>query len=137
MSLDCLDEGFTITVRDEGGGIAPEKIEKIFNRFETLGTPKNSLSTGIGLSLVQELVQLLHGNIQVTSSPENGSTFTVSLPGTSSVYQRDPHAEFILEDVSIPVAEEENSDNISSDEESILIVEDNAELRHFIKYILQ
>ena len=137
VSLDCLDEGFTITVRDEGRGIAPEKIEKIFNRFETLGTPKNSLSTGIGLSLVQELVQLLHGNIQVTSSPENGSTFTVSLPGTSSVYQRDPHAEFILEDVSIPVAEEENSDNISSDEESILIVEDNAELRHFIKYILQ
>ena len=137
VSLDRLEEGFTITVRDEGRGIAPEKIEKIFNRFETLGTPKNSLSTGIGLSLVQELVQLLHGNIQVTSSPENGSTFTVSLPGTSSVYQRDPHAEFILEDVSIPVAEEENSDNISSDEESILIVEDNAELRHFIKYILQ
>lgn len=137
VSLDPLDEGFTITVRDEGRGIAPEKIEKIFNRFETLGAPQNSLSTGIGLSLVQELVQLLHGNIQVTSSPENGSTFIVSLPGASSAYRRDPHAEFILEDTSIPVTEEENNSNIPSGEESILVVEDNAELRHFIKYILQ
>ena len=64
-------EQVTISVSDEGIGIAPEKQQSLFYRFETLAQ-YNILqpSSGIGLSLVRELIELHHGNIQVKSRPE-------------------------------------------------------------------
>lgn len=64
-------EQVTISVSDEGIGIAPEKQQSLFYRFETLAQ-YNILqpSSGIGLSLVRELIELHHGNIQVKSERE-------------------------------------------------------------------
>lgn len=130
---------FTLIVEDEGQGIAPEKIGKIFDRFETLGQQGNRPSTGIGLSLVQELVQLLHGEIKVESRPQKGSRFTITLPATASAYRGDTQAELLLDDAPETSFHPEKREEKTSTtgEISILVVEDNAELRHFIKYILQ
>ena len=71
-----------ISVRDTGVGIEPEQVAHIFDRFYQARSGKTG--TGIGLSLVKELVDLHRGVVSVDSQPGFGSTFTVRLPlGTS------------------------------------------------------
>lgn len=147
----------TISVSDEGIGIAPEKQQSLFYRFETLAQ-YNILqpSSGIGLSLVRELIELHHGNIQVKSEPGSGSEFIVTFPKEEKVFKDDEQAEFILSDSdhissTMQVVEEttdttispqtthvenENKTDANDDKTSILIVEDNNELRHFLWNIL-
>lgn len=67
-----------ITVRDTGVGIEPEKLPHIFDRFYQADSGQTG--TGIGLSLVKELVELHRGEVYVESQPGFGSTFTVRLP---------------------------------------------------------
>jgi signal transduction histidine kinase len=72
-----------IEVKDNGIGIAPEDLEKIFERFVQIKNPDftSSLnSTGLGLSIVREIVEMHGGSITVKSALEKGSCFTVSLP---------------------------------------------------------
>lgn len=95
-------EQVTISVSDEGIGIAPEKQQSLFYRFETLAQ-YNILqpSSGIGLSLVRELIELHHGNIQVKSEPGSGSEFIVTLPKEEKAFADDQQAEFIYPTVTI------------------------------------
>ena len=137
VSLQTADNRLFITVHDEGQGIAPEKIGKIFNRFETLGNPGNILSSGIGLSLVQELIQILHGEIQVESTLGRGSSFRVTLPISASSYPSVRLSDIVTEERADLPREEDITGKREGGDESILIVEDNDELRHFIKYVLQ
>jgi PAS domain S-box-containing protein len=71
-----------LKVRDTGSGITPEDLPHIFERFfRTQSVTGRSVEgTGIGLSLVQELVRLHGGNVTVQSIPGAGSTFTVQIP---------------------------------------------------------
>lgn len=149
-------EQVTISVSDEGIGIAPEKQQSLFYRFETLAQ-YNILqpSSGIGLSLVRELIELHHGNIQVKSEPGSGSEFIVTLPKEEKAFADDQQAEFILSDsdnnsptiqateedsdstsFKAAYAENENKTDAEDEKTSILIVEDNNELRHFLWNIL-
>ena len=72
----------TISVKDDGIGIPQNKIKSVFKRFKQVNNDLSSRSggSGIGLSLVKSLVDLLKGSICVESSPEGGSTFIVKLP---------------------------------------------------------
>lgn len=65
-------------VADDGPGIAPREVERIFEPFYT--TKTNGQGTGLGLSIVTNIVEQHRGNIAVSSPPEGGVTFTVSLP---------------------------------------------------------
>jgi len=71
----------TISVKDNGIGIPQNKLKSIFKRFKQVNDDLSSRSggSGIGLSLVKSLVEMLKGSICVESSPEGGSTFTVRL----------------------------------------------------------
>ena len=70
-----------IAVHDNGAGIAPEDQERIFECFERVIAPgKTHAGLGVGLWLVRELAQAMNGSISVASAPNEGSTFTVSLP---------------------------------------------------------
>lgn len=69
-----------IIVRDRGIGIAPDKREQIFQRFQRADADRESGSYGLGLWIVHELVQLLGGQISLDSAVGEGSTFTVELP---------------------------------------------------------
>lgn len=71
-----------IRVRDTGQGIPSEDLPHIFDRFYRGDDPgsQDQASTGIGLSLVHELIKLCGGNVYVESEPGFGSEFTVRLP---------------------------------------------------------
>jgi signal transduction histidine kinase len=69
-----------ISVRDEGIGIDPDDLPKMFQRYYRARTSAGIAGTGIGLNLVKQIVELHNGLIVVASKEGNGSTFTVTLP---------------------------------------------------------
>lgn len=71
-----------IRISDTGIGISPEDLEIVFDRFRqsSEGLKRNYEGTGIGLSIAKRFVELLGGNIMVTSRVGEGSEFTISLP---------------------------------------------------------
>lgn len=71
-------EGILISVEDEGRGIPKEYLDKVFDRFFQIG--KNEAGSGIGLSLVHELVKNHQGSISLESKINEGSCFNVFLP---------------------------------------------------------
>lgn len=73
-----------ILVSDQGIGIAKKDQAKIFDRFERAVEIKNYPGLGLGLFIVQEIVQAHAGTVSVLSAPGMGSTFTVELPKTPS-----------------------------------------------------
>lgn len=135
----CMRSGsFSICVRDEGKGMDLRKIDNLFERFATFGKADPNCSSGIGLSLVKEYADLLHGTVQVESIPEQGTAFTITLPCTYETYANDPKAEFILNDeIQFDYHPEVHSSNEGEKERSILIIEDNDELRRFLITILR
>ena len=73
---------YVLTVRDNGIGIAPEMLDKIFdlNFVGTTSDRFNTAGTGIGLSTVKNLVNMLGGQINVSSTLSEGSSFEITLP---------------------------------------------------------
>jgi two-component system phosphate regulon sensor histidine kinase PhoR len=71
-----------IAVVDQGRGIAPEHLERIFERFYRVDKARNRTAggTGLGLAIVKHVVQAHKGRIEVASTPGKGSTFTLILP---------------------------------------------------------
>ncbi len=128
-----------IEIFDSGAGIPPDKIDRIFNRFYQVDDSniREYEGSGIGLSLVKELVELHGGTISVTSNPGEGSRFTLKIPLIS---QR-PSAGEIGEAgewnaTSSPRTAETSavpSKFFSNDElPRVLIVEDNDDLRNYL-----
>jgi GAF domain-containing protein len=76
------EETVNISVADEGIGISPDSLGRIFERFYQVdgSTRRRFGGMGIGLALVWEIVEVHGGNVQVESEPGKGSTFTVVLP---------------------------------------------------------
>jgi signal transduction histidine kinase len=75
------DAMLTIAVADDGFGIAPERFSELFQPFNRLGFEDGSVEgTGIGLAIVEKLVEAMDGSISVESTPGAGSTFTIHLP---------------------------------------------------------
>ena len=66
-----------VEVRDRGPGVLPQDRERIFRRFERLGT---GAGVGLGLSIVKSIVELHGGRVWVEENPGGGSVFTVELP---------------------------------------------------------
>ena len=81
------DGRLKVEVSDSGIGIPKEHLEKIFSEFHQVDRKRDEHlgGTGIGLSLTRRLVELHQGNIGVRSSPEEGSTFWISLPQLATV----------------------------------------------------
>ncbi|MEE1929649.1 ATP-binding protein [Streptomyces sp. TRM 70351] len=75
-------ERTVLTVADTGVGIAPEHHHLVFERFQRVPGPdaRSAEGSGIGLSLVADLLRLHGGTIELESTPGEGSTFTVTLP---------------------------------------------------------
>ncbi|MBB6220485.1 sensor histidine kinase [Rhizobium leguminosarum] len=69
-----------VSISDDGVGIDPEDVPRLFQRYFRAGTSTGIAGTGIGLNLVKQIVELHHGSIEVRSARGCGSTFTVTLP---------------------------------------------------------
>ncbi|WP_227396099.1 HAMP domain-containing sensor histidine kinase [Jeotgalibacillus aurantiacus] len=69
-----------IMIKDQGKGIEPEHIGRIFDRFYQADQTRHSSGTGLGLTLVKRIVELHNGRVAVESKPGEGALFTVTLP---------------------------------------------------------
>ncbi|WP_321424075.1 two-component regulator propeller domain-containing protein [uncultured Bacteroides sp.] len=138
------NDSVTIRITDQGIGIPKEKQKSIFNRFENLvqNNIHSTLSTGIGLALVKELVAMHHGEISVESEPGKGSSFSIRLLKGMTHYPAE--TEYILSDlqeetetVHTSATEEEPFGYDDTEMQLMLIVEDNHELRAFIRQVFE
>jgi len=75
-----VGEEIVFKVRDQGTGIAPDMVGRMFERFETRTTGTRHRGAGLGLSIVQSFVQLHRGRIEVESAPGSGTQVTVAFP---------------------------------------------------------
>jgi signal transduction histidine kinase/ligand-binding sensor domain-containing protein/DNA-binding response OmpR family regulator len=126
-----------ICVSDTGSGLKPEDVDRVFNRFyQSQQGERTSLSgqsgTGIGLYLCRRLIRLHGGQITARNNPSAGCAFRILLPLHYS-QQEEPQ-----EDTFIPIIkgtrEEEKKPGTSG--ASILVVEDNDDMRAYIRSIL-
>ncbi|MDH6314917.1 signal transduction histidine kinase/DNA-binding response OmpR family regulator/ligand-binding sensor domain-containing protein [Parabacteroides sp. PF5-5] len=142
------EQNILIGVQDQGIGISESKKESLFVRFENLVDKNlfNQASSGIGLSLVKELVELHKATISVDTKLGEGSSFILSFPKGKEHFGEE--VEFIVEDYTLttqpeqaasaspstilPTADKEDEDYNS---ELMLLVEDNDELRFFLRSI--
>jgi two-component system phosphate regulon sensor histidine kinase PhoR len=88
LSAQATAQGVCIDVQDEGIGIEPDDLPRIFDRFYR-GQPGNQHSvkgTGLGLALVKAAVEAHGGSVSVASQLGQGSRFTLQLPGKEDVH---------------------------------------------------
>lgn len=147
-----------IAVKDTGIGIPPDQLEKIFDRFYQTGEGMTGIQegAGIGLALAKELVELHGGIIHVESDPGKGSTFVIRLP----MGKKDLNSNEIVADASEPVIDSDliadpallletgnafdyqdttqlNAQPLTGDRPLLLIVEDNPDMRNYMREVLQ
>ena len=153
VGLQKVNDKAVLTVADTGIGISEERLPNIFDRFFQAGSGKNEVQegSGIGLTLVHELVQLHGGTIAVKSSPGKGTTFTLEFPLGKNHLQPDDIVDLehqisgdgTSENWSPPaylVAAEGTTDTAARSPKNaprVLVVEDNADVRAFIRLRLQ
>ena len=85
VSRDVKDENTVIRVADQGQGLSPEDLGRLFGRFQRLSAKPTAgeSSTGLGLSIVKRIIDMHGGEVTARSDgPGLGSTFTILLPAT-------------------------------------------------------
>ncbi len=151
------DNSVEIKVRDTGIGIPADEIPKLFDRFYQVDSSQTREyeGTGIGLALTKELVELHQGTISAASKFGAWTEFTVTLPVGRKHLKDDEIVEedVILKNLNEPVMDGSYktdspshfdpaiagqvklsvTDNTSEDKNIVLVVEDNADVREFIK----
>lgn len=154
VKINHDDENLFIAVEDSGVGISEEHIDKIFDLFFEIPmhnqVQKNyNKGTGIGLSIVKNIVRLHKGSIDVTNKPAGGVIFKVTLPlGREHLSDSEIIPDFKISDdiaqytaqlESPEVIENEDIDDLIVNEEkqTILLVEDHKVLRKFMKNLLK
>jgi signal transduction histidine kinase/ligand-binding sensor domain-containing protein/CheY-like chemotaxis protein/AraC-like DNA-binding protein len=156
VAVAADDASARITVRDSGPGIAADEVARIFDRFHRAGATAASYpGTGIGLALARELVVLHGGTIGVESEAGFGSSFTVTLPtgrahlspeqladeGAALAWvPRTPSDVALASPPPTPVDASDDDavdvgegDAIERDVTTVLVVDDNAEVRAFVR----
>lgn len=144
VKLTCMPDdsrqNFIITVSDDGQGVKPEDKERIFRPFfQSVG---NRPGTGIGLSIVKNIIERHHGTIDVESEADCGSVFTVTVPlsqpgavvGESDAEEAENGILATDGDTTAtaPATAGSGSAEEGSERMTVLVVEDNDELLSFI-----
>jgi PAS domain S-box-containing protein len=154
-----VGENIELEVEDTGSGIPESELSKVFKRFYRIASTqgRSHEGTGIGLALVQELVKLHGGSVQVRSVYGSGSTFTVSLPrgkhhlpasrikseqpSISTSIRADAFVEeamrWLPEDAATDVEPLENDETFDGLRERVLLVDDNADMREYVRKLLK
>jgi signal transduction histidine kinase/ligand-binding sensor domain-containing protein/DNA-binding response OmpR family regulator len=148
ITLTETDDNVLIIIADKGKGIKPENLERIFQPFFSYSEDRHHDSTGIGLALVKSLLDAHHGTIKVESIEDVSTRFILSIPKGNSHF--DPAEVTVLHGKTgnvadyMPVVSERQLDFLNEQEPAdiktrdlakILVVEDNEEVRGYIKQI--
>ena len=131
------NERLHLQVTDTGKGIAPEELPFIFDRFYQSTQPDAPIQggTGIGLALAKELCQFMGGLINVKSTLDKGSTFTVELP--LQIVDAATEAEEIKDDATLTEDELLLVDDVKLDKKyTILVVEDHPDMQAYINSLI-
>lgn len=80
LTTKIVDDKAVLEVCDEGPGIEPEYVNRIFQRFERGNTPNNVSGLGLGLFITKKIIEHHGGEISVESAPGKGAKFIISLP---------------------------------------------------------
>ena len=146
LGVRRTDKTAEIIISDSGIGIPPDQIDKIFDRFYQVdgSHTREHEGTGIGLSLTKELVDLHKGKIEVESKEGKGTTFTVKFPLgrehlnpeeiiESDLVYEEQRTEREYGEKEVVKAAEETSSSDRGNLPLLLIIEDNADVRFYIK----
>lgn len=142
LSLVQRPKGVSVllVVSDTGTGISTQHIQHIFDRFYKIDI-NHSSGSGIGLALVKAFVEMHGGNIVVESMVGKGTVFTVEIPvqkpeGEEIQLNKESYIRLqtILEELSD--AEEEEVLESDGGKESVLVIDDNKDIREYIKSML-
>jgi signal transduction histidine kinase/class 3 adenylate cyclase len=134
-----------LEVEDNGIGIPGDQLDRVFERFAQVdrGTTRHYEGTGIGLTLVEEMVTLHGGTISVQSELNRGSTFILSLPrgnATADGIVTDEDGSATLPILKGKSSSEETPPPVDKSEEDnrpfVLVVEDNPDMRGYLARIL-
>ncbi len=149
-SLPLVDKnnptkGIEIIISDTGPGLEQEEAERIFERFYQVENLNKTYygGTGIGLEVVQSFVDLHKGKIEVSSEVGSGTTFRIVLPNGKEHFKTNEILKDVKEPDSKKAQESTIDDNLGQETEielneansayTLLIVEDNGELRNYLK----
>jgi signal transduction histidine kinase/ligand-binding sensor domain-containing protein/DNA-binding response OmpR family regulator len=151
VSSRILNKSIEIKIRDTGIGIPKEEIPKLFDRFYQVDSSftKEYEGTGIGLALTKELVELHHGNISAESEMGQFTEFTIILPlgkehlkeeeivfekrSDKSEVSLDENIDFIHKNLNEASINDLEVNSLKEDKTIILVVEDNYDMREYIK----
>jgi signal transduction histidine kinase len=82
--IDCKPEddgqNVAVTIRDYGMGMSPEPLQRIFERFYRADASGHIPGTGLGTSIVKEIIEIMGGKVSVSSEPNVGTSVTIRLP---------------------------------------------------------
>ncbi|MCJ8269960.1 MAG: response regulator, partial [Psychrosphaera sp.] len=148
IDVTLVDAQIAIAVKDTGIGIDKVDHQQIFERFNRASQHNDKIisGTGIGLALVKELVEANDGQIELHSAPGQGSTFIIHLP--SSVQNHNEDAQIQPESLALEIQSVSYGDASMAVEsvptppeqpnhKSILIVDDNSDIRTLLQNELQ
>ncbi|MCG8698845.1 MAG: response regulator [Bacteroidales bacterium] len=146
VKIETTDEFCCIQVINSGEGIPPEHINHVFDRFYQI--PGNNLTTmagsGIGLSLTKNIIELHHGSIKVESQVQKQTIFTIEIPINADLFSASDFIAPITEDankinyaeLNQHITEEDKVLPYDKDKQTILIVDDNKEIRDYLSSML-
>ena len=147
VNIDRIQENSTafisFKVKDSGLGITKEEQLHIFDKFYQVDNTSSKLQkgTGIGLALVKEFVELMNGSIEVESKLGKGSLFSIKIPITNNAIESDGSelisiSSIFKSNVESILSTKNQSDATNKDLPLVLIVEDNADVAHYIRICL-
>lgn len=132
------DPCLRLVVTNTGSLIAAEHIQHIFDRFYKI--ERHHAGSGIGLALVKAFVELHGGTIAVASDPKRGTVFTVELPvGEIREEQVETGGRLSAPEFAdlLPDTEAEPDEPFDPDKQAVLVIDDNADIRVYIRGLLQ
>ena len=136
LSLRSVEENqikYTeISVSDTGHGIDAEALPHIFDRYYQAKSKYQASGSGIGLALVKGLSELHEGILKVESAVDTGTTFTLRLL-TENTYPNAIHAQHDMEKKPMDAEETTITDTPTENHPIVLVVEDNADIREYIR----
>ena len=134
-----LQDRLQIGIKDNGNGISQKNLPHIFERYyQTENRLAEYSGVGIGLSVCKQYVEMLEGIIEVDTTEKEGSVFSVTIPKKISSDNQQvfkPYAfnkKVVSSNENIPLLKEKSNESLAN----LLIVEDNDDLREYVRLIL-